>query len=213
MLSERELSRRVPCTVRCRKTGNAEKLEKREGGLFLCPKCKEPWTLNQLDNWADTVEAVVTVMADHLDFTKGAREAFDAFLNRCIEGRRETWELAMGDRDGHMDLATAMEVADSLLQEGCSPYETQAVTKGVIRTLRDAVAEGQTLGNVEGVGSQFAEALVMAEDIIDMQPEARGDSREKRQDMMRRTIQGLYSGSRLLVARLEELQGKKGGGA
>jgi hypothetical protein len=53
----------------------------------------------------------------------------------------------------------------------------------------------------------------MAEDIIDMQPEARGDSREKRQDMMRRTIQGLYSGSRLLVARLEELQGKKGGGA
>jgi len=202
---DRELSRRVPCTVRCWKSGNSTQLKKFDG-LYVCPDCGTPWTLNQLDNWADTVEAVVAVMADHLDFTQGAREAFDRFLGRCIEGRREVWEMAMGSPTGDLDLATAVEIADSILQEGCEPFEAGSVVKGVLRTLRDAVLQDQGLGDIDDVGTKFAKALVLAEDIIDRQPELRGENRNEREAKMREAIQGLYSGSRLVIARLQQLQ-------
>jgi hypothetical protein len=198
-----ELSRRVPCTVRCWRTGSPAKLELRDRVFHVCPECGEMWTLNQLDNWADTVEAVVAVMNDYLDFSESTKEAFEKFLERSSEGRKEAYRAMVGDRVDAMTLPVAMELADSLLVEGLLPYEAKGVVLNVIRVLRGAVLDNRGPGDVPDIGEDMAKALDTASWILDGKMKLQGRKRHEEEQIMMDVIRNLSAGVPRLVAKLK----------
>jgi len=200
-----ELSRRVPCTVRCWRTGSPTKLELRDKCFHVCPECGTPWTLNQLDNWADTVEAVVTTMNDYLDFSGEVKEVFEQFLSNSLEGRKEAYKALLGDRasDG-IRLPEAMELAESILVEGSPTYEAKKVVVNVIRVLRNAILDGRGVTDIPDMGEDMAGAMDKARWILEGRLGLQGHSRREEEKIMLDVIQGLFSGVDRLRAKLEQ---------
>lgn len=200
-----DLSRRVPCTVRCWRTGSPTTLELRDHSFHVCPECGTAWTLNQLDNWADTVEAVVATMNDYLDFSGDVKEAFEQFLNNSLEGRKEAYKALLGDRanDG-IRLPEAMELAESMLVEGSPTYEAKQVVLNVIRVLRDSILDGRGITDVPDMGDDMAGAVDKARWVLDGRLKLQGHSRREEEKILLDVIQGLYSGVDRLRAKLAQ---------